>query len=195
MAVRTGTTEPQRGKSRWVADGLSNPTEMPEADGSGPRGRCGLLSRVKVLGLRSFRNKISWAVVEGADKAGAAVVAHRSDEAPAGSRGEQLKWIRAEMTDLINEHDPDSIVLCPTEGSAVSNAILERSQTDGVIMEVAHSMGKTVVAKKAATIRSNFGATNNATLLLAVNAFAAIKDIAPNAARREPAIAALSGFS
>lgn len=144
--------------------------------------------------MRSYRNKISWALVEGASKPAATLVVHHSDEAPAGTRGEQLKWVHDEVTDLINEHQPDTVVLCPTEGSTVSNALLERSQVDGVILEVAHSMGKTPLAKKAATIRATYGAANNAALPGAVNAFPAINGIPASAARREPTIAALTAL-
>jgi hypothetical protein len=148
---------------------------------------------VKVLGIRSYKNKIAWSVVEGAARATATVVAHDVDLAPNGTRGEVLHWVRGEIEALINQHQPDTVVLCPTEGGQ-GIAMLERSQVDGVIIETTYAMGKTTTAKKSATIRSNFSAKSKAALAAAVNVFPAISGIAPNADRREPSIAALSAI-
>ena len=147
---------------------------------------------MKVLGLRSYRDKIAWAVVDGASRAAASLVASHTHSAPDGTRGEVLRWVRDEITDLVNQHQPDAVVLCCAEGQTANNALIERSQVDGVILEVAQSLGSHATAKKSATIRSDFGAQNNAALISAVNALPAIVGIPPTAERREPAIAALS---
>jgi len=149
---------------------------------------------MKVLGLRSYKDKISWALVEGASRATAALTSHHSDSAPGSGRGEVLAWVREEVAGLMAEHSPDAVVLCPAEGQQLSNAIGERAQVDGVILEVTHSLGTTATAKKGATLRANFGAQNNAAFQAVVNALPAMSGIGPTAERREPTIAALSAL-
>lgn len=147
---------------------------------------------MKVLGVRSYRDEISWAVVDGTSRATAALVAHHIDPAPAGTRGEVLRWVRDEVAGLVNEHSPDAVVLCLAEGHQLTNAIAERAQVDGIVLEVTHSLGVSAIGKKSATIRSSYGANTKAALDTALGQFASISGIPPTAKRREPAIAALS---
>jgi hypothetical protein len=147
---------------------------------------------MRVLGLRSYRNELSWAVVDGNSRATAVLVAHHLDSAPAGTRGEVLRWVRNEVTGLMNDHAPDAVVLCLAEGQQLTNATVERAQVDGIILEVTHSLGVAAIGKKSATIRSNFGANTKAALNAALGELAVTSDIPPTAKRREPTVAALS---
>lgn len=149
--------------------------------------------QMKVLGLRSYRDKISWAIVDGTSRAVATLAGHHVDSAPVGAkRGEVLRWVRDEVNGLISEHQPDEVVLCPAEGLRLNNAFAERAQVDGVILEVLHSAGIPATVKKGATIRANFDITTKAQLDAVISAFPSVRGISPTADRREPAVAALS---
>lgn len=162
--------------------------------GAGPP-RCAELGVVKVLGVRSYKDGLSWAVVDGTSRATATLVAHHVDTAPAGTRGEVLRWIRDEVAGLVNDHSPNTVVLCLAEGQQLTNAIAERAQVDGIVLEVTYSLGVSAIGKKSATIRSSYGAHTKAALDSVLGQFVSISGIPPTAKRREPAIAALSEIS
>jgi hypothetical protein len=81
--------------------------------------------------------------------------------------------------------------VCPAEGGS-GNALTERSQVDGVVIEELHARNMPTRIKKSATIRSNFGARSANAFATAVAAVPAVEGIPRTAARREPTIAALS---
>jgi len=111
---------------------------------------------------------------------------------PPGERGASLAWVREQVNNLVAQEQPQVVVVCPAEGSTVSNALTERAQVDGVVLEALHVLGIPTKAKKSATIRYNFGASSTAQLATALGQVPLIAAIPPSAKRRDPTIAAVS---
>lgn len=147
---------------------------------------------MKILGLRTFRDHIDWAAVDGTVRIDAKVLGQGTLQIPSGQRGASLAWVRQEIAVLIAQVRPEQVAICPTEGATVNNALIERAQVDGVVLEALHSDNITAQAKKSATIRSNFGAANNAELKTTLQGLPAIAAIPPSSKWREPVIVAIS---
>jgi hypothetical protein len=149
---------------------------------------------LKTLGLRTFWDKVAWASVDGDHRTTASVTDSGALQIPVGGRGEQLCWVRKELGALIAQEKADAVVLCPTEGATVSNALIERAQVDGVVLEALHDLAIPTHVKKSATIRATFGARSKAQLASSLAEIPTIAGIPPTAARREPAVAAISNL-
>lgn len=147
---------------------------------------------MRVLGLRTYRDHLSWALVDGTDRTTATVTGHAMLQIPSGERGASLAWVREQVNALIAQEQPQVVVVCPAEGSTVTNALTERAQTDGVVLEALHVLGIPTKAKKSATIRYNFGASSAAQLATMLGQVPSLATIPPTAQRRDPAIAAVS---
>ncbi|MCU1487388.1 MAG: hypothetical protein JWN67_4134 [Actinomycetia bacterium] len=149
---------------------------------------------MKSLGLRTYRDKIVWATCEGGSRASAVIAAHGTLQIPTSDRGEQLAWVRQEIAALVVDVKPDTVVLCPTEGTTVSNAVVERAQVDGVVLESLHAVALPAQVRKSATIRASYGCQTKAQLTAALDTIPGLAAIAPTADRREPAAAAVSAL-
>jgi Holliday junction resolvasome RuvABC endonuclease subunit len=145
-----------------------------------------------VLGLRTYKDNISWALVDGSNRETAKVVRHGILQIPSGERGESLAWVRKEVSELVGKERPKCVVICPTEGPTVNNALIERAQVDGVVLEVLHTLEIPTRLKKSASIRAQFGVRSNAQLSAALKELPAVSDIAVGAKRRDPVVGAVS---
>ena len=147
---------------------------------------------MRVLGLRTYRDHVRWASVDGADRASATLAAYDTLQPPAGERGASLAWIRRQIAVLVEQEQPDAAVLSPAEGSNATNALTERAQMDGVVLEALHVLGIPTKTKKSTTLRHNFGASTVAELAKTLGRIPLIAAIPPTSARRDPAVAAVS---
>jgi hypothetical protein len=148
---------------------------------------------VSVLGLRTYRNRVCWATADGKDRATATITNHADLQIPATtSRGAALSWVRQELTAVVHQEHPASAVLCPAEGQTANKALTERAEVDGVVLEVLHTLGIPTKVKKSATIKSSFGARKKEQFETTVQALPVLAGIPRTAARREPAVAAVS---
>jgi hypothetical protein len=120
------------------------------------------------------------------------VTGHGTVQIPTGERGASLAWVREQVIALVEEEQPQVVIVCPAEGSTVTNALTERAQTDGVVLEALHVLGIPTRAKKSATIRYNFGASSAAQLATMLGQVPSLAAIPPTAKRRDPSIAAVS---
>lgn len=141
------------------------------------------------LGVRCTKDSLDWAVVDGAQRDLASVIEQRKAPVPAGGRGAQLAWVRQEVLELLGRHTVDAAAVRVAEGGGRSVS-LGRSEVEGVVQEALASAGLPPVRHVAVTIRSAFGARNNAGLEPALAAVPAIKSTA--AARRDPVVSAVA---
>lgn len=147
---------------------------------------------MRMLGLRTYRDHICWASVDGPNRVTATVTGHGTLQIPGGQRGAALAWVRQEVAALVGQEKPEQAAVCPTEGQTVNTALIERAQIDGVVLEALHFLNVPTQAKKSATIRSHFGARNRAELATALGQLPVIAMIPPTSDRRDPVIAAVS---
>lgn len=145
-----------------------------------------------VLGLRTYKDSISWASVDGSNRETAKVVGHGTLQIPSGVRGESLAWVRKEISELVTHEHPRCAVICPAEGSTANNALIERAQVDGVVLEALHSRDITTRSKKSASIRAQFEVKSKTQLSAALKELPAVADIPVSAKRRDPVVAAVS---
>ena len=148
-----------------------------------------------MLGIRTYRDRLCWAVVEGVSRANATVANHGIVSIPSGSRDSSLAWVRREIAALVEQEQPEAVALCPAEGATANTALVERAQVDGVALEVLHTLGVLVEARKTATIRSGFGSKNSQQFESALAHVPATANIPKTSARREPVVAAVSLLS
>lgn len=142
----------------------------------------------RALGLKCTKDTVDWAVLEGANRASAVLVAHGRAAAPAGSRGEQLVWIRATVQELLRAHAVEEVALRAVEPGGMGNS-LPRAEVEGVVQEAIAAAGVPCRRVVAVTLRSAFAAKNGADL---DKAAAAVPVVAATAkTRRDPVTAAL----
>jgi hypothetical protein len=141
------------------------------------------------LGVRCTKDSLDWAVVGGAQRDLASVIEQRKVPIPAGKRGEQLVWVRKEVLELLERHSVEAAAVRVAEGGGRSVS-LGRSEVEGVTQEALASAGLLPIRHVAVTIRSAFGARNNAELTPALGAIPAIKST--GASRREPVVSAVA---
>ena len=119
---------------------------------------------MRILGLRTFRDKIIWASVEGDDRTSAIVSNNDSLQFPSDTRSAQLHWLRQEIASLVAQEKPGQVVLCAAEGNVANTALIERAQVGGIAIEVLYDLSCPTALKKSATIRASFKAKSNAEL-------------------------------
>lgn len=147
-----------------------------------------------IMGMRTSKNGIDWATIRGPNRASSALVEFDSISLPPGSREEGLAWVRDEIIELVAQQTPDLVSMRPAEGRALSVAVLERSQIDGILLGTLAALEVPCKAKKSATIRSGFGVRNNRELDAELNGLPALRDVPQSAARRDPIVAALAAL-
>jgi hypothetical protein len=142
----------------------------------------------RALGLKCSKDTAEWAVLEGADRSSAVLVANGRATAPAGSRGEQLVWIRGAVQELLRAHAVEEVALRAVEPGGMGNS-LPRAEVEGVVQEAIAAAGVPCRRVVAVTLRSAFGAKNGAEL---EKAAATVPVVAATAkTRRDPVTAAL----
>jgi len=141
------------------------------------------------VGVRCTKDKLDWAVVDGARRASASLIEGRQVTIPAGQRGEQLAWVRKEVLELLERHAVEAAAVRVAEGGGQSVS-LGRSEVEGVVQEALASGGVFPARHVAVTIRGAYSARNNTELGSALEAVPAIKDTA--ASRREPVVSAVA---
>jgi len=142
----------------------------------------------RALGLKCSKDSAEWAVLEGADRSSAVLVANGRATAPAGSRGEQLVWIRGAVQEVLRAHAVEEVALRAVEPGGMGNS-LPRAEVEGVVQEAIAAAGVPCRRVVAVTLRSAFGAKNGAEL---EKAAATVPVVAATAkTRRDPVTAAL----
>lgn len=141
------------------------------------------------VAIRCTKDKLDWAVVDGACRVAARIVEQRQVTVPAGNRGDQLAWVRKEVLELLERHVVETAAVRVAEGGGQSVS-LGRSEVEGVVQEAFASGGVTPARHVAATVRGAYGARNNAALAPALDVIPAIKATA--ATRREPVVSAVA---
>lgn len=146
----------------------------------------------RALGLKCTKDTVEWAVLEGADRSSAVLVANGRETAPAGTRGEQLVQLRATVQRLLRDHSVDEVALRAVEPGGMGNS-LPRAEVEGVVQEAVAAAGVPCRRVVAVSLRSAFGAKNGAEL---EKAAAAVPVVAATAkTRRDPVTAALVLFA
>ena len=150
---------------------------------------------MKILGLRSTRDHLRWCVLDGNNRASAKVVDAATLKIPAyETRGEALAWIRTEIQSLLTHTSPDIVSLAPAEGRTVSNALMERCQVDGVVLEVVTTCRGKIQTTKSPGVRAAFACKNKSELEIALDGVHALDNIGKSSTRREPIVVALCAF-
>jgi Holliday junction resolvasome RuvABC endonuclease subunit len=122
---------------------------------------------LKVLGIKSFKQELGWIVLEGGNRADASIVAYARPKLPTGGRGEQLVWVRKELHEILDQHDPDVAALSMSQGNS---ALTERSQMDGVLLASLQERHIVPDQLYAASIRSKFSGLLKDQIAIAVAA-------------------------
>ena len=146
---------------------------------------------MKIMGLRTYKDSICWALIDGTSRLTATVVQYGTLQIPTGERGASLAWVREEIFSLVAQEAPDCTVLCPAEGSTANNALIERAQVDGVVLEAFHNLKAPVHSRKSATIRAQFGAKSGSQLVSKLESVPAVSKIPKSSKRRDPIIGAI----
>jgi hypothetical protein len=144
---------------------------------------------VIALGVRCAKDHLDWAVVDGAQRTLAGVMEQRKVVIPAGQRGDQLAWARKEVLELLERHAVDAAAVRVAEAGGRSVS-LGRSEVEGVVQEALASAGLSPARHVAVTIRSAYGARNNAELAPALSAIPVIQGIGTS--RRDPVVSAVA---
>jgi Holliday junction resolvasome RuvABC endonuclease subunit len=146
----------------------------------------------RALGIKCAKDTVDWAILDGTDRSSAVLVANGRASAPAGSRGEQLVWVRNTIQDLLRAHSIDEAALRAVEPGGMGNS-LPRAEVEGVVQEAIAAAGTPCRRVVAVTLRSAFAAKNGAEL---EKAAAAVPVVAVTAkTRRDPVTAALVVFA
>ena len=172
------------------------PTGVADSVGFNPQCEAAITGggTMKLIGLRTHRGHVSWALVEGSTRSDACLVDSGELVMPTGDRADQLAWMVRETAELLSDHEPDRLVVAPAEGRTANTALLERSQVDGVVLAAATAQGVTAEPRKSATIRASFGARNNQQFASRLDEIALLSSVPASAARRDPMVAALSAM-
>ena len=116
--------------------------------------------RATALGFRAERSAINWAVVEGSREEPVLVAADQAVAPATYSEGAALVWFRDQVRQLIQVYSPQVVAIRYPETVIRSSAQLsmhKRCRVEGVLVEVAHSSGITVLTGALATISKNLG--------------------------------------
>jgi Holliday junction resolvasome RuvABC endonuclease subunit len=143
---------------------------------------------VRALGVRCAKDALDWAIVQGDSRGVATIIDSKRVAAPDGARGEQLAWVRKEVQELLQRHQPDEVVVRVAEPGGKGNS-LPRAEVEGVVQEAVASTGVPCRRVVAVSLRSAFSARNSAQLQ---EALAAVPVVASTPkTRQEPVSAAL----
>src|SRR3954447_11486683 len=123
----------------------------------------------RVLGVKCSKDSLDWAVVEGVERGSATVVDSKRVTAPAGSRGEQLVWVRREVQELVDRFGVVEVVVRVVEPGGQGNS-LPRAEVEGVVQEAVAALGVTCRRVLAVSLRAAFSARNGAQLQEALSA-------------------------
>jgi Holliday junction resolvasome RuvABC endonuclease subunit len=143
----------------------------------------------RALGVKCSKDTLDWAVVEGDDRASAVLIGSGTATAPAGSRGDQLVWLRKEVQELLHRQGVDGVALRAVEPGGKGNS-LPRAEAEGVVLEAVAAAGFACRRLVGASLRSAFAVKNGAELEQALTAFSVVA--ATPKTRRDPVSAAIA---
>ena len=146
---------------------------------------------MKILGIRCAKDRIIWALLEGASRDDAHVTKYATSSAPPLDRGYQLAWIRKEVNEILNQSSPDHIALRIVDAGGKGNS-LPRAETEGVIQEAIATRDIPATRYYSATIRGKLSAKKSADVIEAIAALPEVS--ATPTARRDPVLAAFLTF-
>lgn len=127
---------------------------------------------MKVFGVATNTSGFEWACVEGDTRSRCKVVKRHAETCvESAHRGQDLRWIRKQIIELINEFKPDLVCVGVCE-PMIAN--VGRSEVDGVILEALASNNTPTQRLYAATVRSKFGARTKVKLTEVLSANVAI---------------------
>jgi hypothetical protein len=83
-----------------------------------------VLEEMRVAGVRCTKDKLDWAIVDGDDRASAAVVEQVLVNVPSGDRGNELAYVRKEVLELLDRFAVDHVAVRVAEsgGPALSRS-------------------------------------------------------------------------
>jgi hypothetical protein len=143
---------------------------------------------MRVLGIRTAKDRFEWAVVEGVDRmTGASIESDRASIPPFPNRGAELVWVREQVHALLDRHQPDLAAISVAEPAAGQ---LARAEVDGVITEALGSRQVATSRLYAATVRGRFKAKTREALDEALESVPLIANTPKS--RRGPMIAAVA---
>src|SRR5207302_683765 len=117
---------------------------------------------MRVLGVRTHKDRFEWAVVEGDDRSGAAIVSTGKASIPqVAGRGQELAWVRQEVHAVLDRCRPDAAAVDVCEPSVTAPG---RCEVDGVVQEALAVRNVATSRLFAATVRSRFKAQRKADL-------------------------------
>ena len=121
------------------------------------------------LGICCTKDTMDWVVVAGATRTTGTLVAAKKVTAPAGDRGQQLVWVRAEILELLGQHQITAVGLKVAEpgGRVVS---VGRAEVEGVVQEALASREVSTTRLRAVNVRALFSARNTNELQVALEA-------------------------
>ena len=143
------------------------------------------------MGMCCTKDKLDWVVIDGHNRQDAVLVTQQQHAAPAGSRGEQLRWVRAEVLGILDSHKPDSAVLRVAEPSGRSISV-GRCEVEGVVQEALASRACPTMRASAASLRGAYHTRTTASYEAKLLTVPLVVSAA--AARRAPFAAGLSVF-
>ena len=119
---------------------------------------------MRALGLRAEKDRVHWAIVEGATDS-PSLVAHDKVSAPATySEPQALRWYASQLHQLMLEYKPNVIAVRLSETFLQSKpaptalqSMFERARIEGVMLQTAAAQGVSVVAGPMAMMRSKLG--------------------------------------
>lgn len=112
---------------------------------------------MKILGVKNGKDVINWIVIEGSTRDTAVVVDHGETTTPAGTRAEQLAWVRREILELVTRHAVDEAAVRSAEAGTSGPPSFGRAEIDGVVLATLAESGIPTHPMKSATVRSKFG--------------------------------------
>lgn len=94
---------------------------------------------MKVIGVECSGNELIFVVSTGTQQNPILIDSGRRPAPTGCSRPDELKWLRKEITAILNSHKPDLVVLRGTLSAPKYPVSQERAQFEGVVMEAVSS--------------------------------------------------------
>ncbi|WP_436523645.1 hypothetical protein [Actinoplanes sp. HUAS TT8] len=114
---------------------------------------------LRILGVKCTKNTLDWVILEGVDRASATKVDSGYAKAPAGTRGEELVWVRKEILEITGKQDLSMVAIRAAEAGGQGNS-LPRAEVEGVVQEAIASSGLECRRILAVSLRAAFSAKN-----------------------------------
>jgi hypothetical protein len=142
------------------------------------------------IGFRCSKDAIAYVVVDGTSQ-DPVLVEHARIPFPAGSRTEQLLWVRMEVQEIVQRAQPTAVAFKATEPSARTKDLL-RAEVEGVLQEAVGAEGLEALRRIKSQIRADVKFERPARYLETL-LHGDLGDLPAN--RREAALAALAALA